>query len=98
MRDKIARPEKRIAIIASRQHGVVSLRQLVEAGLSRSGVGRLVKEGRARRIHRGVYAVGHPGISQHGRWMAAALAVGDGAVVSHRSAAELWDLLKPAGG
>jgi very-short-patch-repair endonuclease len=38
------------------------------------------------------------GISRHGRWMAAALACGDGAVVSHRSAAELWDLLKPAGG
>src|SRR4051794_18023337 len=98
MRDKVARPEKRIAIIGDQQHGVLSLRQLEEAGLSRSGVVRRVKAGRLHRIHRGVYAIGHPGISQHGRWMAAALAIGDGAVVSHRSAAELWDLLKPTSG
>jgi len=98
MRDKVDRPERRIAIIGSRQHGVVSLRQLEEAGLNRSGVARCVKAGRLHRIHRGVYTVGHLGISQHGRWMAAALASGDGAVVSHRSAAELWDLLKPLGG
>lgn len=98
MRNKVARPDERIAAIGKRQHGVVSLRQLEEAGLSRSGVVRRVEAGRLHRIHRGVYAVGHPGISQHGRWMAAALACGDGAVVSHRSAAELWDLLKPRGG
>lgn len=54
--------------------------------------------GRLHRIHRGVYAVGHPGISRYGRWMAAALACGEGAAVSHRSAAELWGLLRPIGG
>lgn len=98
MRDKVASPDRRIAIIGSRQHGVVSLGQLEEAGLSRSGVVRRVEAGRLHRVHRGVYAVGHPGISQHGRWMAAALACGAGAALSHRSAAELWDLLKPMGG
>ncbi len=43
--------------------------------------------------HRGVYAVGHPGLSNEGRWMAGVLACGMGAVLSHRSAAELWSLL-----
>jgi hypothetical protein len=46
----------------------------------------------------GVYAVGHPGLSAQGRWMAAVLACGEGAVLSHRSAAELWKMLDPASG
>jgi Protein of unknown function (DUF559) len=50
------------------------------------------------RIHRGVYAVGHRGLSLHGRFMAAVLACGHGAVVSHTSAAVLWELLKPIDG
>jgi len=97
MRNKVASPDQEIARIASRQHGVVSSRQLEQAGLSRSGVARRVETARLHRIHRGVYAVGHPGISRQGSWMAAALACGEGAAVSHRSAAELWDLLKPIG-
>ena len=51
-----------------------------------------------RRLHRGVYAVGHRAPSWHGRWMAAVLACGDGAVLSHHSAAALWELLKPIKG
>src|SRR5207253_1834821 len=42
------------------------------------------------RIHLGVYAVGHPHLSGRGRWMAAVLACGDGALLSHRSAAAVW--------
>ena len=63
-----------VAEIASRQHGVVTSTQLVEAGLSRSGVDRRVAAGRLHRIHRRVYAVGHPKLSHRGRWMAAVLA------------------------
>jgi hypothetical protein len=48
--------------------------------------------GRFHRVHRGVYAVGHPRLTQKGRWMAAVLAYGIGAAVSHRSAAALWGL------
>ena len=56
------------------------------------------RAGRLHRIHRGVYAVGHTRLSFEGRCMAAVLALGDGAVVSHRSAAALWGLLAfPAG-
>jgi very-short-patch-repair endonuclease len=61
-------------------------------------VAHRVRAGRLHRIHRGVYAVGHPGLSNEGRWMAAVLACGEGAVLSHRSAAELWGLLKVGNG
>jgi len=84
-----------VAGIAARQHGVVSLRQLLAAGMTKSGVARRAKAGRLHRIHRGVYAVGHPRLSYAGRCMAAVLACGKRAVVSHRSAAALWNLLQP---
>lgn len=95
---KVASPDGRVARIAARQHGVVSTGQLYAAGVTRNAVRRGVESGRLHRVHRGVYAVGHAGLSRHGWWMAAALACGEGAVVSHRSAAELWELLKPADG
>jgi very-short-patch-repair endonuclease len=94
MRDKGATVDARIAVVAERQHGVVSVAQLMEAGLTRNALSGRVKGGRLHRVHRGVYAVGHAGISSHGRWMAAALACGEGAALSHRSAAVLWGLLK----
>lgn len=55
---------------------------------------RRVEAGRLHRLHQGVYAVGHARPPQEGLWMAAALACGEGAVVSHRSAAALWGLLR----
>ncbi|HEX6153778.1 MAG TPA: hypothetical protein VFZ19_09685, partial [Solirubrobacterales bacterium] len=57
-----------------------------------------MKSGRLHRIHHGVYAAGHRGLSLHGRFMAAVLACGEGAVLSHGSAAVLWGLLKPLDG
>ncbi|HEX9966853.1 MAG TPA: type IV toxin-antitoxin system AbiEi family antitoxin domain-containing protein [Solirubrobacterales bacterium] len=88
--------DRRVAQIAARQHGVVSTEQLRAAGLGHTVVAERCLAGRLHRIHRGVYAVGHPGLSLEGRWMAAAIAV-DGAV-SHRSAASLWRLLPPLEG
>lgn|SRR6478609_94044 len=93
MRDQRANPDVVISQIAARQHGVVSVGQLRLAGLDKHSVMRRVRAGRLHSIHRGVYAVGHRSISQEGKWMAAALACGDGAVLSHRSAASLWGLL-----
>ena len=78
-----------VAAIAATQFGVITLTELIHAGLSRSGVDRRVAAGRLHRIHRGVYAVGHPKLSHRGRWMAAALAGGETAVLSHRAAAKL---------
>jgi predicted transcriptional regulator of viral defense system len=75
--------------LAERQHGVVSLPQLQFLGLTPSAVRERVAAGRLTRIHRGVYAVGHGRLTQRGRWMAAVLAYGPGAVLSHRSAAAL---------
>jgi predicted transcriptional regulator of viral defense system len=49
------------------------------------------------RIHRGVYAIGHPILSIEGRWMAAVLAYRPGAVLSHRSAGDLWELRRTVG-
>jgi very-short-patch-repair endonuclease len=91
-------PDDRVARIAARQHGVVTLRQLEEAGVTREATYKRARRGRLHRLHRGVYAVGHRAPSWPGRWMAAVLASGEGAVLSHHSAAALWKLLKPIEG
>jgi very-short-patch-repair endonuclease len=67
---------------------------LTELGVGRGAIARRIRNRELHRIHRGVYAVGHPGLSVHGRLMAAVLACGDGACLSHRSAAQLWKLLE----
>jgi predicted transcriptional regulator of viral defense system len=85
--------DRQIASVAARQHGVALLAQLVAAGVTQRAVARRVKSGHLHRAHRGVYAVGHTRLSKEGRWMAAVLAYGDDATLSHRSAAELWGLL-----
>jgi hypothetical protein len=82
-----------LADLAERQYGVVSYRQLRELGLSNGHVHRASKASRLRRVHRGVYAVGHQRLSDHGRCWGALLACGDGAVLSHRSAAWLWGFI-----
>ena len=91
-------PEAWIGKLASRQHGVVTTAQLTNAGIDKDGVSWRVRSGRLHRLHRGVYAVGHRSLSWRGRWLAAVLAVGDGAVLSHASAAALWQFLRPISG
>ncbi len=81
-----------VADLAAAQHGVVSAAQLAAAGVSSSTVGRWAQTGRLQRLYRGVYAYGHACLRPEGRWMAAVLACGPGAVLSHRSAAALWAL------
>jgi len=82
----------RLAELAAAQYGVVSLAQLNALGLSDRAARSRVASGRLHRLQRGVYAVGHSRVSREGRWFAAVLACGPGAVLSHRSAAALWDL------
>ncbi|HEX5929459.1 MAG TPA: type IV toxin-antitoxin system AbiEi family antitoxin domain-containing protein [Solirubrobacterales bacterium] len=84
--------------IAARQHGVITTRQLVAAGIGTSGIAKRVGRGSLHRIHRGVYAVGHRAPSREREWMAAVLACGEGAALSHRSAAAHWGLLPAAHG
>jgi very-short-patch-repair endonuclease len=95
MAEKVDTPDGRVARVAGRQHGVVSIGQLREAGLSDDAVLGRVRAARLHRVHRGVYAVGHRALTFQGRCMAAALTCGKGAVVSRRSAAALWGLLEP---
>jgi very-short-patch-repair endonuclease len=77
---------------ASRQHGVLSRSQLTQLGLGRGAIDRRIQQGRLHLLHRGVYAVGHRALTQHGRWMAAALAAGPDARLSHHAAAALWQI------
>jgi predicted transcriptional regulator of viral defense system len=83
--------EARVAELARRQHGVVAGRQLRGLGLSPDAIGRRLRAGRLHRLHRGVYAVGHPVLNRHGVWLAAVLAI-PGAVLSHFAAAALWGI------
>jgi hypothetical protein len=80
-----------IAAIAERQYGVISYGQLVlDVGLSASTITRRIAAGRLRPLHRGVYAVGHRALRREAWWMAAVLAAGPGAALSHGSAAAFW--------
>ena len=72
---------------------MISIRQLELAGLDGDAVMRRVRCGRLHRLHRGVYAVGHEGVTLTGRFMAAVLACGDGAALSHFSAAAHWGFM-----
>jgi predicted transcriptional regulator of viral defense system len=85
--------DRAIARLAANQHGVVSVDQLRAIGLDLDAISYRVRVGWLYRVHRGVYAVGHPHLTVEGRWMAAVLACGQGAVLSHRSAAALWGML-----
>ena len=76
------------------QHGVVALGQLRGLGYATQTVKEMTATARLHPVHRGVYAVGHAGISRHGQCMAAVLSCGEGALLSHRSAAWLWGLTK----
>ncbi len=69
---------------------MVSREQLLDRGVHRRSIDRALRAGRLHRLHRGVYAVGHTALSREARWMAATLAAGPEAVLSHRSAAHLW--------
>jgi len=76
--------------MAARQHGVLARWQLLELGFAPATIDRRVAGGRLHRVARGIYAVGRPELSTFGRWMAATLACGPRAVLSHGSAAALW--------
>jgi predicted transcriptional regulator of viral defense system len=89
--------ERLIAECAGAQHGVIALWQLLELGLSAPAVRHRVTAGRLHRIHAGVFAVGHKRLTREGHYMAAVLACGRDAALSHRSAADLRGLRRSAG-
>jgi hypothetical protein len=78
--------------LARAQHGVLTHADLLGLGFTAKGVKHRVASGRLHPVSIGVYAVGRPELSPRGRWMAAVLVCGDGAMLSHRSAAQLWGI------
>jgi predicted transcriptional regulator of viral defense system len=84
--------------LAARQHGVVARRQLASVGVTLRMLDRRVASGHLVRVHRGVYAGGHRQLRREGWWMAAVLAAGSDAALSHRDAAALHGILPPGTG
>ena len=82
-----------VAALAGRQGGAVGRAQLVALGVGRRTIDHWLRTERLLPVHRGVYAVGHASLTTRGRAVAALLAGGDAAVLSHRSAAADWRVL-----
>jgi very-short-patch-repair endonuclease len=87
------RPERAIAELAAKQRGVITRAQLLELGMTRTTIDNWVKHSRLHSLYRGIFLLGHPRPIAGARQLAAVLACGRGAVLSHLSAAGLWRLL-----
>jgi very-short-patch-repair endonuclease len=77
-----------------RQHWVIARRQLLAFGYTSDWIRHAIDSRRLFPVHAGVYAVGRKQLTQEGYFIAAVLACGDNAVLSHQSAAILWGILK----
>lgn len=86
----------RIAAIASRQLGLVTLAQLSACGLGRGAVAHRVATGTLIRVAPGVYALGRPADDPFAPALAAVLAVNGDAWLAGRSAGAAWRLVRPA--
>ena len=84
--------------LAERQHGVFTRGQLIARGVGPKVIDRCLTEHRIEPVYRGVHAFSRELLSCEGRWMAAVLAAGAGAVLSHQSAATLWGIRRPQAG
>jgi very-short-patch-repair endonuclease len=93
--DKLTtRPDVRVARLAQRQWGVLSLEELRMCGLTSDSVESRVRSGHLHPLYRGVYAVGHTKLQLEGRFLAAVKACGPTAHLSHYSAAALYGLVR----
>jgi very-short-patch-repair endonuclease len=86
------RRSRRAWELAGRQHGIVTRQQLLALGFGKRSIEHRVERRRLHLVAHGVYAVGWPRMTPKRRWMAAVLACGEGALLSHRSAAALWEI------
>lgn len=90
--DQQGPPDLAVQRLASHQHGVVAQSQAIALGLTPQAIYRRRLRGNLIALYRGVYAVGHVALTARSRDLAAVLACGPEAVLSHRSAAALWGL------
>jgi very-short-patch-repair endonuclease len=81
-----------VRILEVARHGVVTLEELRALGLGQDAVDYRARSGKLHRRYTGVFAVGRPDLRLEGEFLAAVLACGPSAVLSHRSAARLWGL------
>ncbi|MQA74243.1 MAG: DUF559 domain-containing protein [Solirubrobacterales bacterium] len=95
MSERSMHPDERIARVASRQHGLITHRQLRGMGLSDGAIRARRRSGYLRPVHVAVYAVGHDSLTLEGRRLAAVMACGPEALLSHAHAAALWGMLAP---
>ena len=93
-----AEAEQKLALLATEQLGVAARTQLLALGFTRNKIQKRIDEARLHRIHRGVYAVGHRKLTLKGIWIAAVLAVGADALLSHRAGLALRDLMRSESG
>jgi hypothetical protein len=97
MRNEISTPRRerhtRVALLASKQWGCVTTAQLRACGITTTTQDRWIKAGLLRRVHQGVYIYGPLSPAPEQRWSAALLAAGDGATLSHTTAAAVHGLM-----
>jgi len=84
--------------LARLQYGVVARSQLLGLGMPAAAIRHRLETGRLHELHRGIYAIGRPEVGRLGHFMAAVLACGREAQLSHRSGADLWGIRKQRGG
>src|SRR4051794_27851178 len=89
--------DEALATLAGRQHGVGSVAQMRRLGLDHRAGSRRQAAGRLHRLHRGVYAVGHTALTERAWLLAAVMACGPGAAISHRTAGALWGIVRAGG-
>ena len=89
--------EATVRALAASQHWVLPRWQLLALGFGKRAIEHRLATGRLHRLHRGVYAYGRADVSRRGMFLAAVLACGDGAVLSHRSAGVLWAICAAPG-
>jgi very-short-patch-repair endonuclease len=90
-------PDGEIAALAERQHGIVARWQLEDV-IGPDGIDHRLRTERLRPLYRAVYAVGHRPASRETAWMAAVLAGGPHASLSHRAAGAHWGLCRSGSG
>jgi very-short-patch-repair endonuclease len=78
--------------LLGRQHGVLTREQALGVGISRHAIAAHIATGRWQRLHRGVFVTFSGPIPRAAQLWGAVLRVGDQAVLSHYTAAELWRL------
>ena len=84
--------------LARKQHFVVTRQQLLRLGYDDDAIKHRVRQGRLHPVFRGVYAVGRRDLSREGLFIAAVLACGEGAALSHEHAGEHWRIRPRAAG